>query len=116
MAYRLGINIDTTDTVASVDVDGAPVPLVSLGACSQQTHSAVFPADAPHPGKTRQVRIRRGRTHLTAPAIHRWHLRPSPTVQAAARAVQAVTLQDRVVKDQVGPVASWSRSSREPWC
>jgi hypothetical protein len=51
MAYRLGINIGTTDTVASVAVDGAPVPFVGLGACSQQTHSAGFPADAPSPGQ-----------------------------------------------------------------
>jgi hypothetical protein len=53
MAYRLGIDIgiDTTDTIASVAVDGAPVQFVSLGARSQQTHSAVFPADAPSPGQ-----------------------------------------------------------------
>jgi hypothetical protein len=51
MAYRLGIDIGRTDTVASVAVDGAPVQLVSLGARSQQAHSAVFPADAPSPGQ-----------------------------------------------------------------
>jgi WD40-like Beta Propeller Repeat len=53
MAYRLGIDIGigTTDTIASVAVDGAPVQLVSLGARSQQTHLAVFPADGPSPGQ-----------------------------------------------------------------
>ena len=53
MAYRLGIDIGigTTDTIASVAVDGAPVQLVSLGAPSQQTHLAVLPADGPSPGQ-----------------------------------------------------------------
>jgi hypothetical protein len=45
MAYWLGINTGTTETVASVDVDGVPVQLVSLGARSQQTRSVVCPAD-----------------------------------------------------------------------
>jgi hypothetical protein len=53
MAYRLGIDIGigTTETIASVAVDGAPVQLVSLGARSQRTHLAVLPADGPSPGQ-----------------------------------------------------------------
>ena len=54
MAYRLGINSGTTDTVAAVTVDGTPVRLVSLGARSQQAHLTVFPADAPSPGQDPQ--------------------------------------------------------------
>ena len=42
MAYRLGIDIGTTNTVASIAVDGAPVQLVGLGSRSQQTRSVVF--------------------------------------------------------------------------
>ena len=53
MANRLGIDIGigTTDTIASVAVDGAPVQLVSLGARSQQTHLAVSRPTLPAPGQ-----------------------------------------------------------------
>ncbi len=45
MAYRLGIDLGTTNTVASVAVDGAPMQLVGLGARSQPTRSMIFIAE-----------------------------------------------------------------------
>ena len=42
MAYRLGVDLGTTNTVASVAVDGAPVQLLGLGAHSQQIRSVLF--------------------------------------------------------------------------
>ena len=42
MAYRLGIDIGTTNTVASVAVDGSPVEMLSLGATRPQMRSALF--------------------------------------------------------------------------
>ena len=45
MAYRLGIDLGTTNTVASVAADGAPVQLVGLGARSQQMRSMLFVAE-----------------------------------------------------------------------
>ncbi len=45
MAYRLGIDVGTTNTVASIAADGAPVQLVGLGAQSQHTRSMLFLAD-----------------------------------------------------------------------
>ena len=45
MAYRLGIDLGTTNTVASVAADGAPVQLVGLGAQSQQMRSMLFVAE-----------------------------------------------------------------------
>jgi molecular chaperone DnaK len=45
MAYRLGIDLGTTNTVASVAADGAPLELVGLGARSQQMRSTLFFAE-----------------------------------------------------------------------
>ena len=45
MAYRLGIDLGTTNTVASVAADGAPVQLVGLGARSQQMRSLLLVAE-----------------------------------------------------------------------
>ena len=45
MAYRLGIDLGTTNTVASVAADGAPVQLVGLGARSLQMRSMLFVAE-----------------------------------------------------------------------
>jgi molecular chaperone DnaK len=45
MAYRLGIDLGTTNTVASVAVDGALLRLVALGARSQHTRSMLYLAE-----------------------------------------------------------------------
>lgn len=45
MAYRLGIDLGTTNTVASVAVDSALLRLVALGARSQQTLSMLYLAE-----------------------------------------------------------------------
>jgi hypothetical protein len=45
MAYRLGIDLGTTNTVASIAADGAPVQLVGLGARSHQMRSLLFLAE-----------------------------------------------------------------------
>ena len=45
MAYRLGIDLGTTNAVASVAADGAPLRLVGLGARSQQTRSLLYLAE-----------------------------------------------------------------------
>ncbi|HKX14350.1 MAG TPA: Hsp70 family protein, partial [Propionibacteriaceae bacterium] len=45
MTYRLGIDLGTTNTVASVAADGAPVQLLGLGTGSQQTSSVLFLAE-----------------------------------------------------------------------
>src|SRR6478752_1733315 len=42
MAYRLGIDIGTTNTVASIAVDGSPVEMLNLGADRPQMRSALF--------------------------------------------------------------------------
>ena len=42
MAYRLGIDLGTTNTVATVAVDGAPVEMVSLGVNTPQMRSMLF--------------------------------------------------------------------------
>src|SRR6478609_11853548 len=42
MAYRLGIDIGTTNTVASVAVDGSPVEMLNLGADRPQMRSVLF--------------------------------------------------------------------------
>jgi actin-like ATPase involved in cell morphogenesis len=45
MAYRLGIDLGTTNTVASVAIDAASMQLVGLGARSQPTRSMLFLAE-----------------------------------------------------------------------
>jgi molecular chaperone DnaK (HSP70) len=45
MAYRLGIDVGATNTVASVTADGAPVQVVGLGVRSQSMRSMIFVAD-----------------------------------------------------------------------
>ena len=45
MAYRLGIDLGTTNTVASVVVDGALLRLVVLGARSQETRTMLYLAE-----------------------------------------------------------------------
>ena len=45
MAYRLGIDLGTTNTVATVAVDGAPVEMVSLGINTPQMRSMLFVGD-----------------------------------------------------------------------
>jgi Hsp70 protein/WD40-like Beta Propeller Repeat len=42
MAYRLGVDLGTTNTVASVAADGAPAQLLGLGASAQQMRTMVF--------------------------------------------------------------------------
>ena len=42
MAYRLGIDLGTTNTVAAVAVDGAPAELVGLGVNTPQMRSMLF--------------------------------------------------------------------------
>ena len=43
MAYRLGIDLGTTNTVATVAVDGAPVEMVGLGVNTPQMRSLFVP-------------------------------------------------------------------------
>ena len=42
MAYRLGIDLGTTNLVAAISVDGAPAQLVGLGAHAPQTRSVLY--------------------------------------------------------------------------
>ena len=42
MAYRLGIDLGTTNLVAAIFVDGAPAQLVGLGAHAPQTRSVLY--------------------------------------------------------------------------
>ena len=42
MAYRLGIDLGTTNTVASIAVDGTPVQLIGLARPPEQMRSTVF--------------------------------------------------------------------------
>ncbi len=110
MAYRLGIDLGTTNTVAAIAVDGAPVAMVSL--------SGVLPADAVHAVRDEDGRLlvgRRGRGAAEADpsrVIQTRGANSAPTARCAAAEVTAERgdrrravsfVRDRATAQQGGP-------------